>query len=55
MKLKLFRRLKAIHLLKQRALDKDEVKKYTALQKRAELIEYYLDSQPIIDRDIIMQ
>lgn len=52
MKARLFKRLKVINLLKQRALDKDNIEKVERLQKRAELIEYHFDSQPIINRDI---
>ena len=38
----------------QRALDKDDISKCERLQKRAELIEYHFDSQPIINREIII-
>lgn len=54
MKARLFKRLKVINLLKQRALDKDDIIKCERLQKRAELIEYHFDSQPIINREIII-
>ena len=52
MKARLFKRLKVINLLSQRALDKDKYKKCERLQDRASLIEYFFESQPIINRDI---
>ena len=52
MKARLFKRLKVINLLSQRALDKNEIDKCERLQDRARLIEYHLDTQPIINRDI---
>lgn len=54
MKARLFKRLKVINLLKKRSYDKNQFEKFHKLENRAELIKYHLDTQPIINRDIIV-
>jgi len=45
MKAKLFKRLKVINLLKDRAHEKNNFDKFEKLEKRAQLIEYFLNTQ----------
>jgi len=54
MKTRIFKRLKTINLLKERALDKNDFDKFERLEKRSQLIEYYLKEQPIINRKILI-
>ena len=54
MKAKIFKRLKTINHLKNRALVKMDFDKFHKLEKRSELIEYYLKQQPIINREILI-
>ena len=55
MKSTLFKRLRVINLLKQRAFDKNDFNKFERLESRSKLIEYYLKGQPIINRDILIK
>lgn len=52
---KIFKRLRVINLLMQRACDKCDFEKFERLEKRAKLIIYHLEKQPIINRDILIK
>ena len=52
---RIFKRLKVIYLLMERAHQKNDFDKFCKLEKRAELIEYHLSEQPIINREIILK
>ncbi len=54
-KAKIFKRLRVINLLMQRAYHKCDFEKFEKLEKRAKLIIYHLDNQPIINRDILIK
>ena len=53
MKVILFKRLKVLNLLSQRAFDIGDHTKHMKYKNRAELIEYSFSKMPIINRDII--